>query len=185
MGTGRPYIEPSDMFKAFNLMRRNIDEWMENVDELSSVLHNCPLPMHRDKIQLSYSQKWQALRVTDYEHDMCITARYNVWNEELHDFVDRLYFRKASETQKAGDGILAAEYEADGRIFIEKAFLNRTGNTSICDLLTDEQTAIWLEISDGLMFLHDNEDSGIICTHNDDSIILRTTRYGDYDSIEE
>lgn len=181
----KPYIEPSDMFKAFNLLQQNIDEWIEAIDEKQMLFKNRHFPLRREQVKLSYSPQAQALRIEIPDYDMCITAKYNVWNEELEDFTDRVYFRKYSETQKVGDGVLGQECEADGAIFDGKAFMNR-GNIDVYDLFTtNEQSEIWNEFAPQLMFMHHDENSGIVCTHEDDPRLLRSTRFGDYDSLPE
>ena len=81
-----PDIEPSDMYKAFQYVQRHLDEWIVKVDDNWNMRSSLSggdehLPMHRDQIDLFYSQEAQSLRLIDHEHDMVITAKYNVWSD--------------------------------------------------------------------------------------------------------
>ena len=172
----RPDIKPSDMFKAFNYVKDHLDEWMEEVDDDWNMRSSFSggdehLPMHRDKIDLFYSQKGEGLKVIDHEHDMVITARYNVWSEEKEDFVDRVYFRKESEQKKVGDGVLVHEADIDGRIMIcesKEPIYN--------EHMSNEQSIIFANFSRLLRCMHSLDESGITCVHDD------RFRFGDHDS---
>ena len=171
----KPYIEPSDMYKAFQYVQRHLDEWIVKVDDNWNMRSSLSggdehLPMHRDQIDLFYSQEAQSLRLIDHEHDMVITAKYNVWSEEKEDFVDRVYFRKESEQRKVGDGILMHEGEIDGRMAIKDA------ESLYREHFTKEQAIIFANLSTEFRFMHSKEDSGITCIHDD------RFRLGDRDS---
>ena len=163
----KPDVKPSDMYKAFQYVQNHLDSWMKRVDDdwnLRSSLFGKDehLPMHRDQIDLFYSQKTQALRIIDHEHDMVVTARYNVWSEEKEDFVDRVYFRKESEQKKVGDGVLVHEADIDGRMMV-----GFNAEPIYQEHMNKEQAIIFANLSTELRCMHSLEESGIVCVHDD------------------
>lgn len=172
----KPYIEPSDMYKAFQYVQSHFNEWMEKVDDdwnMRSQLFGKDehLRLNRDQIDLFYSQETQGLRIIDHEHDMVITARYNVWSEDKEDFVDRVYFRKESEQRKVGDGILVHEADIDGRMMV-----GFNTEPIYQEHMNKVQGIIFANMSDELRHMHSQDESGITCVHED------RFRMGDPDS---
>lgn len=148
-----PERPESDMYKAFRCLLSRMDEVQARIERLN--VEDVKL-----NPEVSYSQAGQALRITDKEHNFVITTKYNVWDEERKDFVDKAYLRTCDASQGVGAGWLANIGINDYTTSESTGYIKSLG------LSYDENTIINSYIMT-LGDIHTDSNSGIACLHED------------------
>lgn len=154
-----PEIEQSDMYKAFRYLASIMDEVIEEIahDDVKTI----PKP------EISYSQAAQAIRIADKDNNCVVTMKFNCWDKEHKDFVDKCYYRPYDAPSGVGNGGLMSVGIYDSTI------AESTGYITALNLPYDERTII----GDYCDFLHIHridEECGIVNLHKDKWLVMGT-----------
>ena len=90
-----PFDKYSDMLKACKLAMADLPKWCDYINEARSTVHEMPvrrLYLSPKDFTIKYSQPSESLRIISERYNICVTVRYNYWDDERDEFTDKAFF---------------------------------------------------------------------------------------------